>query len=103
MNQLIFTVYDVKAKAYTPPFFIHTQDMAVRGFADAINDQQHAFGKHPEDYTLYKLGTFNDTSAHFNLEKEAVLVTKGLHLVKTRIIPNQVDIDDAQPSKLAQV
>lgn len=91
MKQLIFTVYDQKAHAYTPPFFIHTAEMALRGFGDAVNDppgpNQHAFAKHPEDYSLYCLGSFNDTSAHFELKKEAELITKGIHLVKTRVIP----------------
>lgn len=97
MKQLVFAVYDAKAHAYTPPFYVHTEGMAVRGFGDAVNDPNHAFGKHPEDYTLYCLGTFNDTTAHFDLKKEAQIICKGLSLVTTKIIP-----DEAQSSIVAK-
>ena len=62
MQQHIFTVYDQKAKAYLPPFFLPKPEMALRVFTDCVNDPTHAFGKHPADYTLLQIGDFDDTS-----------------------------------------
>lgn len=58
----IFTVYDQKAKAFLPPFFMAQRPAAERAFSDCVNDDTHQFGKHPEDYTLMEIGEFNDES-----------------------------------------
>jgi len=63
MNHKIFTIYDSKAKAYLTPFFLHEDAMAVRVFADCINDTEHQFGRHPEDYTLFNIGKWSDDKA----------------------------------------
>ena len=63
MKYKIFTVYDQKAKAHLPPFFLPEQGQAERIFMDSCNDPEHAFGKHPEDYTLIKIGYFDDDDA----------------------------------------
>lgn len=59
----IFTIFDVKAGAYLPPFYLPQTAMAVRTFADCIKDPEHSFGKHPEDYTLMAIGSFDDMTA----------------------------------------
>lgn len=58
----IFTIFDSKASAYLPPFYLPQRGMAMRTFADCINDVEHQFSKHPEDYTLMMVGTFDDLS-----------------------------------------
>lgn len=56
----IYTVYDMKTEAYMKPFFCLTNGEAVRTFGDAANDPSSAFYRHPEDYVLYCIGTFDD-------------------------------------------
>ncbi len=59
----IFAVYDEKAGAYLPPFFLPTVQIAKRTFGDCVNDPKHNFGRHPQDYTLFHQGEFDcDTS-----------------------------------------
>ncbi len=65
MLHQVFTVYDQKAEAYLPPFFFTTLGQAIRAFADSTNDPNHMFNKHPEDYTLFVLGTYDDGNAAF--------------------------------------
>ena len=63
MEMQVVAVYDEKAKAYLPPFFQPNDAMAVRIFTDCVNDENgHPFSIHPEDYTLYKIGTFDDAT-----------------------------------------
>jgi len=62
MIQFIYAIHDNKANAYLPPFFLHNHNMARRTFGDCIQDPEHAFGKHPDDYSLWELGEFNDTT-----------------------------------------
>jgi len=63
MIHKIYSVYDSKAETYTPPFFQHREAMAIRTFSDCVNDPGHTFGMHPEDYTLFHLGEYDDNLA----------------------------------------
>lgn len=63
MKQKMFTIYDSKAFAYLPPFFLHREEMAQRAFQEACNSPTHQFGKFPADYTLFKIGVFDDETA----------------------------------------
>lgn len=82
MKQKIFVVYDDKAKAYLPPFFLPEIGMATRAFGDCVNDATHNFGRHPEDYTLFMAGTFDDSSGAFDIEGTLLCVAHGLELRK---------------------
>lgn len=63
MELQIFSVYDAKAEAYLTPFFLHNEKLAIRVFTDCVNDPEHPWGKHPEDYILFHIGCFKDTHA----------------------------------------
>jgi len=81
MNHRIFTIYDSKAKAYLVPFFLHEDGMAVRVFADCVNDPGHQFGKHPEDYTLFQIGSWSDEKAKF-ITNYPIALSNGVELKK---------------------
>lgn len=72
MIHQIFTIHDAKAAAYLPPFILPNAEMAKRIFTDCVNSEDHQFAKHPEDYTLFRLGTFDDNSAQY-------MLTEGIH------------------------
>lgn len=72
MKHIVFSIYDCKAGAYLPPFSLPAEGMAKRTFTDCINDPTHAFGKHPHDYTLFRLGTFCDASGKLEGYKESM-------------------------------
>lgn len=57
-----FAVMDVKAQAFLAPFFFLHTGQAQRAFGDAVRDPNHAFSRNPGDYTLFYLGTFDDTT-----------------------------------------
>lgn len=63
MKHSIFVIFDSKAVAYFPPLFLPREEMAVRAFGDCINDVKHNFHAHPEDYTLFSIGSFDDETA----------------------------------------
>lgn len=60
MITTIYSVYDSKAAAHNVPFFFARDQMAVRAFTDLCNDPQSRIAAHPSDYSLVKVGTFND-------------------------------------------
>jgi hypothetical protein len=63
MKLEIFSVYDSKAKAFLPPFFLPMVGQATRIFQNCANDKTHQFGANPADYTLFHLGDFDDEKA----------------------------------------
>lgn len=67
MKLKVFSVYDVKAQAYLPPFFLPRTEMATRVFADSANDSTHMFCKHPEDFSLFELGEWDGETSKFDL------------------------------------
>jgi len=60
MKHLLFSIHDIKAGAYLPPFTLPNKNMAIRTFTDCVNDPNHAFCRNPADYTLFCLGEFDD-------------------------------------------
>ena len=65
MKHKIFTIHDVKADAYFPPFYLPNKSMAIRQFGDMVNDENSQISKHPADYTLFELGEWDDNNADF--------------------------------------
>ena len=55
-----YSVYDRKALTYNPPFHAPTDGAAIRIVADAANDQNTSLGRHPNDYVLFFVGTYDD-------------------------------------------
>ena len=56
----IYTIYDVKAEAYLTPFFLQNEAILKRTIMDTLSDDNHMFGKHPEDYIMYYVGEYDD-------------------------------------------
>lgn len=60
MIQLVYSVFDSKARVFCKPFFVPTAEVAVRAFKGAANDGTHEMGRHGEDFTLFQVGEFDD-------------------------------------------
>lgn len=60
MQQKVFAVLDTQVKAFMQPFFSPTVGSATRAFRDAVNDPSTMLNKHPADYVLYEIGTWDD-------------------------------------------
>lgn len=62
----VFAVRDSKAKAFLQPFFSGTVESAIRAFGDAVREDKSPICKHPEDYVLYELGSFDDGTGYLD-------------------------------------
>ncbi len=92
MKHKIFTVFDVKAQAYLPPWCMPERGMAVRVFSDCVNSDEHQFGKHPGDYTLFELGIWDDSVAILTTQAGSK-VCNGLECVRSGIDDPQASVD----------
>jgi len=69
MVLLMFAVNDVKANAFSAPFFTSTKGLAVRMFSDLAKDSRSSLSKYPDDFKLYLIGEFNDASGAVDSHK----------------------------------
>lgn len=58
----VYTIFDSAAKCYQRPFYCQADGEALRAFVDLAEDKEHPVGKHPEDYSLWRIGSYNDNS-----------------------------------------
>lgn len=77
----IFAVYDEKAKIFGTPQFMLTEAVAVRTITDLVQDQQSMLAKHPKDYSLYQVGTYDEISGMITPEERPSLVIRCNSLV----------------------
>jgi len=59
---LVFAVFDDAVKSFMHPQFQQTQGQAIRSFIDSVNTEsdKNPLHKHPADYTLFQIGTYDD-------------------------------------------
>lgn len=82
MNVNIYSIFDSAAKAYGRPLFLKTDGLAMRVFVDAVNSLEDSdIRNHPEQFTLFKIGEFDDSTGTLSTEAPPVLLAKG-HEVK---------------------
>lgn len=76
---IVMTIRDRAVDTYMSPMFARSENEATRQFNDAINnnDTQNPLYKHPEDYDLYRLGTYDDQTGEFHNEPRPHMVITG--------------------------
>jgi len=75
MKLHVYTIYDVASGIYMRPFFQQTDGQATRSFSDIALDADHEIGKHPEDYTLFRIGQYNDNTGKLEGEIPEKIIT----------------------------
>lgn len=76
MQLVMCAVRDAKTDAYNPPIFVISLGVALRSFDDEVNRQHenNMMYFHPEDFSLWQLGTFNDGEGTFEIITPRLLV-----------------------------
>ena len=100
MKVKVFSIYDSAAQAYNQPFFLQAKGQALRIFADSVNDKTSNLFKHPQDYTLFELGEFDDSCAGFALHKTPLSL--GVAIEFKAVFP-QVPSPSVVPFSLSEV
>lgn len=60
MIQKIYSVFDSKTGIYSHPILRVSRGAAIRDFSDEVANPQSPYAKHPEDFTFYELGEYDD-------------------------------------------
>lgn len=73
----MYAVYDQKAQAFMSPFQNTNDGMAIRSFIQACMNPEVPFSQYPMDYTLFRIGTYNDEKATFENEEPKAMQLLG--------------------------
>lgn len=71
----VYAIFDSKAGAYMLPFFAPTKGLAVRNVSSACMDEHHDFCLHSQDFSLYYLGDFDDSSGCFDVSEPIPVIS----------------------------
>lgn len=60
MKYNVYAIFDSKAETYTQPVMHQNDATARRMFHTVCRDKNTTYGQHPGDFTLFRLGTYDD-------------------------------------------
>lgn len=82
MIQVIVSVKDTAAQAFGRPIFVPTAAVAIRSFRDEVNrkDSTEDMARHPDDFELYQVGTFDDSIGLVEVEAQPRLIARAKDL-----------------------
>lgn len=65
----VYAIYDSKADAFLQPWFAATHALAFRNIERATKNPESPFVQFPADFTLFKIGEFNDEDGTLSASK----------------------------------
>lgn len=80
----IYSIHDKAVNAFLQPFFSVSLASATRSLQHVLSDPEHAFSKNVHDFTLYRLGEFNDSTGELTRPDVPILITP-LERLKTTV------------------
>ena len=76
-----YTIYDSALEAYHQDYSLENDAIALRQFADMANEETQ-IAKNPEDYSLWRIGTFETTTGELNPEDPTCLAKAHEHVLQ---------------------
>ena len=85
MKIKMYSFYDTAAQAYTQPFFMHNDGLAMRAFQDNVNStEENNMSLHPEQFKLFQIAEWDDQKATITApETGSKLVAVGHELINS--------------------
>ena len=84
MKRNIYMIYDSAAAMYIGPLVYRADGEALRDFEAGSMNADSKFGQNPEDFSLYKVGSFDDHDAILIPQDKICLATAQELLTKAR-------------------
>lgn len=91
----LYALHDSKAGTFNSPFPMLTDALAIRSFQQGCLDPQTVMAQHPLDYSLFRIGTYDDETAIIQSECPPEHLITAIQAIK------QVE-DEQQRIKLAK-
>ena len=97
----VYAVFDTASGIYDRPFVMQSDGQALRAFGDIAVDAEHPIGKHPEDYSLFRLGMFNDNTGEISATgKECLATALEMVAASRKVNKGQLEVLDEELTKV---
>lgn len=63
----MYTLFDQAAETYAPPFYARSDNEAIRTIMNVLKQPDNHLTQSPQDFTLCKVGQFDDSDCSINL------------------------------------
>ncbi len=84
MKHNMYTIFDTASGLYSHPVYEQSDKAAIRSFGNLAQNADCNIGQHPEDYTLFRVGIFDDNNGKLHNEVNESLATALECLAKTK-------------------
>lgn len=82
MELKMYSVRDSKGEIFNVPFYKKTHGEAERDFATLTRDEKSQINMYPEDYDLYYIGEYDDSTGKIKSLETPQHIVKAIQLVK---------------------
>jgi hypothetical protein len=88
----LFILQDEKSETFTAPTYHTATGQALRSFSDAVNGEKYTsqgapnmLAQHPADFTLFEIGTYNQSTGELILHEARKVVANGLDVLDPQL------------------
>lgn len=78
MKKPVVAVKDKKIGMFDSPFVVRHPGEAMREFDTVIKDTNTKFGKNPEDFDLYQIGTYDESTGELETISPPTHLSSGV-------------------------
>ncbi len=89
MKVQCYAIFDTCSGIYEKPFFYTADDAVRREFQDVATAADHPICKHPEHYSLWRLGNFDNTTGKIINEENECLWTAIEAISQSQVVDKQ--------------
>lgn len=93
-----YSLFDNKGLIFNTPFFQHNDAVAKRMLQDLVQDLNTSVGRHPSDYVLYCIGTYDDQTGELHPISPRRHVADAISML--RVPPPELFPGNPSPSSL---
>lgn len=72
MKLNVYSVYDSCQKAFQNPYYHDRDEVFLRMLRNTLAKGDTQFNLNPEDYSVYRLGTFDDVTGELKADKHKI-------------------------------
>lgn len=103
MKHNLYSIYDTASGLYSQAGAEISDGSAKRAFSNLATNLENPIGKHPKDYTLIRIGTFNDVTGELKDEQNRSMITALEAIGASRNVDKQqMEIFDNEIPTLVQ-
>ena len=84
MKLNVYTIKDIKAETFGNPFYSANDQTAKRSLEQASNDSNTTISQYPEDFVLYRLGSWDDSTATISTLDTPFYLSTGVTKEETK-------------------